>query len=129
MAMEYNTTKELYQFVVSDYSATGEGRTVMLLITRAYPHTDDYATQNYLDNDGKFCVGELHIDCTVARRAHREFSQRFGGYYANGAENLTREYFLAHYGHYLPEFVKTMLDSADQPGNLFFAQEFHFNFS
>lgn len=110
---------ELYQFLVCDYYATGEGRTICLLITRAYAHADDYEG-TYPDytykNSAKF-------------RAAREFIEHFGGWYAQGAENLPREEFLKRFGHFLPDVVKNMLTDATQPGNLNFKQSFHFNFS
>lgn len=112
-------TEELYQFLACDYYATGEGRTICLLITRAYPRSDDYET------------GETkpEVKNTAKLRAAREFIEAFGGWMAQGAENLPREEFLKKYGHYLPEYIKNMLVSDDQPGNLNFKQEFHFNFS
>lgn len=107
---------ELYQFIVSDYYATGEGRTVCVLITRAYPWAEDYAEDETIKRSAKF-------------RAAREFIVKFGRHAAEGAENLTREEFLDKVGHYLPEFVKNVLSDSDQPGNFNYAQEFHLNFS
>ncbi len=111
---------ELYQFLACDYYATGEGRTVCLLITRAYPHTDDY--------DQNFEIKQGH---TPKVRAAREFAEHFGGYYLQGAENLSRAEFVKRFGHLLPEFAHKLLDAAgnDRPGNFNFAQQFHFNFS
>lgn len=124
-------TDELYQFLVCDYFATGEGRTVMLLITRAYPHADDYATESYFDDEGKFCVGELKKGHTAKVRAAREFRDEFGGYYLQGAENLPREEFVQRFGHHLPEYVHKILtaEGDDRPGNLNFKQSVHMNFS
>ncbi len=118
--------EELYQFMVCDYFATGEGRTLMLLITRAYPKQEDYATESYFDEDG-FHLGELAN--TAEFRAAREFAEEFGGWYARGAENLSRKEFLECFGHHLPEHIHKMLASEDQPGNLNFKQSFHFNYS
>lgn len=112
---------ELYQFLVCDYYATGEGRTICLLITRAYPRTDDYETgetKPEVKNSAKF-------------RAAREFIEEFGGWYAQGAENLPREEFMQRFGHHLPEYAKNMLNKEgdERPGNFNFKQQIHFNFS
>jgi hypothetical protein len=121
--------KPLYQFIVSDYSATGEGRTVMILITRAYPKTDDYATESYFDDVEKVCVRELKPNHTSKVRAGREFIEEFGGYYAGGAENLPQEDFLERFEHYIPEYVKHILDNTKNYTNLHFKQTLHLNFS
>ncbi len=121
---------ELYQFLACDYYATGEGRTVCLLITRAYPHTDDYETYGSFDN-GVYTPGTLKKGMTDKTIAAREFAEKFGSWYLQGAENLPREEFLARFGHLLPEFAHKLLDAEgdDCPGNFNFAQQFHFNFS
>lgn len=120
---------ELYQFIVSDYAATGEGRTVSILITRAYPHVDDYATKGYVDENGFFVSGKLKEGYSPKVIAAREFIEEFGGWYAQGAENLSRVEFLKRYKHFLPEFAIKMLNDPDQPGNFNFRQQFHFNYS
>jgi len=110
---------ELYQFLACDYYATGEGRTLCLLITRAYPYADDYEGEypnHTIKNSAKF-------------RAARQFVEEFGSYYAQGAENLTREEFVQKFGRFIPDPVLQLLNSEDQPGNLSFKQQFHFNFS
>jgi hypothetical protein len=121
---------ELYQFLACDYFATGEGRSVMLLITRAYPHTDDYATPGKFE-DGVYTLPTLKKGISDKTIAAREFADKFGGYYLQGAENLPREEFLKRFGHLLPEFAHKLLDAEgdDRPGNFNFAQQFHFNFS
>jgi hypothetical protein len=119
-------SEELYQFVACDYFATGEGRTICLLITRAYPKQDDYATESYFDETG-FHLGELKN--TAKFRAAREFVEHFGSYYAQGADNLSKEEFIEKFGRFISEVVLKLLNSEDQPGNLSFRQEFHFNFS
>jgi hypothetical protein len=123
-------SEELYQFIACDYYATGEGRTVMLLITRAYPHTDDYETHgNY--TDGVYTPPVMKAGHTPKVIAGREFIEQFGGYFAIGAENLTREEFLKRFGHHLPEYVHKILaeKGADRPGNFNFKQSLHLNFS
>ena len=126
--LEDNVTEELYQFVVSDYYATGEGRTIMLLITRAYPLGSDYITESHFD-DGKFVLGELGN--TAKFRAAREFIDEFGGYYAQGAENLSREEFLKRFGNHLPPYTEKILspEPGNGPGNFNLKLQVHLNFS
>ena len=123
---------ELYQFLACDYYATGEGRSIMLLITRAYPHTDDYETPGHYDMDTKvYTPPVMKKGMTDKVRAAREFADKFGGYYLQGAENLPREEFLKRFGHLLPEFAHTLLNKEgdERPGNFNFSQQFHMNFS
>jgi hypothetical protein len=123
-------TEELYQFVACDYFATGEGRTVMLLITRAYPHSDDYATPGDF-TDGVYTPPTLKEGYTPKVIAGREFIEHFGEYFSLGAENLPREDFLKRYGHLLPDYVHRILNAegSERPGNFNFKQSLHFNFS
>lgn len=123
-----NETDELYQFLACDYYATGEGRTVCLLITRAYPHTDDYETPSKFE-DGVYTPPVMKSGHTPKVRAAREFAENFGGWYLQGAENLPREEFMKRFGHYLPDYVKNVLTSDDKPGNMNYTQQFHINFS
>jgi hypothetical protein len=119
---------ELYQFLACDYSATGEGRTLCLLITRAYPIGSDYATESYFDN-GNFVLGTLGN--TAKFRAAREFIEEFGGYYAQGAENLSREEFLKRFGNHLPPYTEKILspEPGEGPGNFNLKLQIHMNFS
>jgi hypothetical protein len=121
-------SEELYQFVACDYFATGEGRTICLLITRAYPMYEDYATEPSFTENG-FHPGILSNSAKF--RAAREFVKHFGSYYAQGAENLPKEEFIEKFGRFIPEPVLKLLqlEGDDCPGNLSFRQEFHFNFS
>jgi hypothetical protein len=120
-----------YQYLASDYAATGEGRTMCVLITRAYPKRDDYEIQpNFVeDAEGRpqYVPGTLKYSQKFI--AAREFKERFGGYYVQFAENLSKEDFFNRFGRLLPEMVVKLHDSEDTPGNFYFAQEFHFNYS
>ena len=121
-------TDELYQFVVCDYFATGEGSTKMILITRAYPNSDDYETHGEVV-DGVYVPGTLKNSAKF--RAAREFIEEFGGYYAQGAENLSREEFLKRFSNHLPPYVEKILnaEAGDRPGNFNFKLQIHMNFS
>jgi hypothetical protein len=123
-------SEELYQYIACDYYATGEGRTVCLLITRAYPHANDYETHgNY--TDGVYTPPVMKAGHTDKVRAAREFAEKFDSWYLQGAENLPRDEFLQRFGHLLPEFAHKLLDAEgnDRPSNFNFAQQFHLNFS
>jgi hypothetical protein len=123
--------EELYQYLVCDYYATGEGRTICLLITRAYPKPDDYEIPPdfVTDENGKMQYVPGILKYSQKFIAARQFGERFGSWYLQGADNLPREEFIEKWGRFLPEPVLNLLNSEDQPGNLSFSQEFHFNFS
>ena len=105
-------TDELYHFLACDYYATGEARTVALLVTRAYPWADDTET-------------------SAEFRAQREFTVKFGGFLTQGVEHLSRDEFLDRFEHHLPGYVQIMLRKGNdkQPGNFNFATEIHINLS
>lgn len=117
-------TKDLYQFVACDYFATGEGRTICLLITRAYPNSEDWEERPNSENNW---TGKLKYSKNII--AARLFIEKFGTYFAQYAENIPKEEFLEKYSRHLPDIVLKLLNSEDQPGNLLYSQEFHFNFS
>lgn len=121
----------VYQYVASDYFGTGEGRTICVLITRAYPTQDDYEVPPDFKEDVE---GKLQYIPGVLKHsqkfiAAREFRERFGDFYVNFAENLSKEDFFNRFGRLVPEMVVKLHDSEDTPGNFHFAQEFHFNYS
>jgi hypothetical protein len=123
-------TKDLYQYVSADYYATGEGRTLSLLITRAYHRTEDWIKPpEYVkvDNEWKLIPGQEKFGAGL--RAVREFAEVFDGFIAQGAELHTHEEFMNKYGHYVPAIVQDMISSDDGPGNLHWHQQFHYNFS
>lgn len=114
------------QYLVGDYYATGEGRTIMILITKAYPRQEDYATESKFEN-GKFTPGILKEGMTERVRAIREFADQFGPYMAQGVQVLPQVDFLAKWGHMIPEAVKKNIGS--DAGNFNFSCSFHLNFS
>lgn len=121
---------DLYQFLVCEYFGTGEGSTVMLLITRAYPCADDYETPgDYNFETKEFVPPVMKQGYTPKVIAAREFAEEFGGWYLRMAENLPREEFMARYSHFIPEYVKRAVSSTDCPGNFHFKQSVHINFS
>ena len=121
---------ELYQFVAANYFGTGEGATVTLLITRAYPLEEDYATESYFDENNEFHLGELKEEATPANRALREFTNLYGSYLAIGADVLSRDEFLKQYGSHCPEPVHNVLNGkVETPGNFKWHSQFHINYS
>lgn len=125
-------TEDPNQYVVSDYSATGEGRTVMILITRARPRRDekinDYDIEPSFTEDGYNPGVENN---TPQERALREFRDEFGGYMALGAEVLDRNEFFHRFGNHVPQYLYKMTDpdSNDRPPGFHYKSEIHFNFS
>lgn len=123
-------TKDLYQYVSADYSATGEGVTISLLITRAYHRSEDWIKRPEYIKEGdewKLIPGEEKYGPGL--RAVREFAEVFDGFLAQGAEIHTHDEFMNKYGRYVPATVQDMILSTDGPGNLHWHQQFHFNFS
>ena len=121
---------DLYCFVACHYYATGEGSTISLLITRAFPRYDDYE----IPPETKYEDGKYHWNPGVVKvgpgfRALRQFAETFDSFYARGAELYNYESFMAKYGHHLPEYIKTNLTADDQPGNLNYFSQIHLNFS
>lgn len=117
-----------YYFAASDYFATGEGKTICLLATMAYPREQDYKVQPRIDFDkGEYVEGELKG--TMEDVVKREFTELFGDWFAQGIEHHSEEKFMKIYGHLVPEHVKEMLASDDGPGNFRWYQQWHFNFS
>jgi hypothetical protein len=111
-------------FVVSDYYATGEGCTISILITRAFPRQDDYDLSPSYSNSG-YDGGTLKNSANF--RALREFIELFGGWYGHGAEILSKDEFLSKAGKYIPDMVVKMLD--EPSGHLHYHSQFHINFS
>lgn len=107
----------MYQILVSDYGATGEGRTVCILITRAYPEAKDY--ENNV------------VVTTAGYRACREFLAHFGEFFNHFVESVEQDFLLEHYGMFLPDMVKKVLTAGatSKPGNFEFAQSYHVNYS
>jgi hypothetical protein len=118
------------QYVVSDYSATGEGRTVMILITRARPRLDlgDYEVEpSFTEQEYNPGVEKT----TPEQRAMREFSREFGGYMAMGAETLDRSEFFHRFGNHVPEYLYKLTDpeNTDRPPGFNYKSQIHLNFS
>ena len=130
MTILTNKIDDLYSFIAADYYATGEGRTICLLITRAYPRQDDYEiVPEYIKVGDKYEFHPGILKNGSAARALREFTEVFDSFIARGAIHYTSEQFFKEFGRFLPEVAHKMLTDADQPGNFYWRSELHFNFS
>lgn len=117
------------QYMMCDYLATGEGRTICLMICMPYPTSDDYEVQPSIGEDWKYVPGVLKT--SYSEIAARRFREKFGDYMAIGIEHLTREEFIGHWGKYVPEVVQKLTDpdGEDPPGNIQWHMLLHYNFS
>lgn len=116
------------EYMFCDYLATGEGRTICLMICMPYPSREDYETQPRIE-DGKFVPGVLKA--TPQQIAARNFREKFGDYLTIGIEHVTRDEFLRLWGKFVPEAVQKISDpnDTDGPGNFQWHQYIHYNFS
>jgi hypothetical protein len=117
-------------YVVCNYGATGEGNTVMTLITRANPLSSDYVKQSWIDENGHFRY-ESETKNTPQERALREFEQIFGDWYAKGAEILDRNEFFHRYSDYVSPMLYKLCDPEDSyyPPGFNWYGSLHMNYS
>lgn len=120
---------DLYVFVESEYSATGEGLTVALLITRAYPRQEDYDIEpEFITINGKTEYHPGSMKNGPGFRALREFSEIHGGFLARGAQLYSHEQFMKRRAAYIPRVVENLLKDPEQPGNFVWHTQVHMNF-
>ncbi len=119
-------TEDYNHYAAIEYSATGEGITIFLMITRAKPIADDWAELPSSQNGWK---GTLAV--SPEKIVEREMAKVVDPYFMVGIQHYTREKFLDFYRSYLPQIVIDMSNPENdyQPFNLHYFQEFHFNFS
>lgn len=116
-----------YYYVASTYSATGEGLTISLLITRAYPKLDrDYKVEPGFDDNG-YNPGELKYP--QEKVALLEFAEIFHPFWTEGAEVLEQEEFMKKFGQFVPERVQAIVTNEDAPGNFQWNSHYHVNYS
>ena len=99
------THKDRFHYVVSDYGATGEGRTISILITQPRFVDDDYKVKPFIDEDFRYYAGVLKDGHTEKVAIGRQFIEQFDGFFARGAENMPREKFIENYGKFVPDVV------------------------
>lgn len=112
-----------YVYLSNDYYATGEGRTICLLITRAYPRQEDY--------DGNSWEANSKLIRTPTEIGKREFEEKFGDWMTFGVESYIREEFIQKFNNLIPATVLKEInnDSEDVPGNFNWFSQLHMNFS
>jgi hypothetical protein len=103
----------MFTYLVCDYSATGEGRTVSVLVQRDYVYE-----RSYVDGENK----------TREERMRAAFASTFGDFWAIGVEELTQKDFEEQYIWTMPEMVYDLITEDDPPGFAWHTQ-IHFNFS
>lgn len=123
-------SEDPYVFLAIDYYATGEGRSIFLLVTRAYPCREDYEVQPDWDDETGYTPGVLKSTRTdIALREMRD--KGCDPYFMEGVEELKREEFLTKYQSVLPEAVINILNETGNvaPGNFNYYVQLHFNYS
>lgn len=106
-----------WMFMVSDYSASGEGRTVCLMMTTANPNYPE----DFVNSENNYVPST-----TQEYRARRKFKEKFGDWYVNGLEFLTKEQFFNKYSLFLPQ---KLVNLKDKLCSIEYHSELHFNFS
>ena len=95
-----NSKDAFFVYYVSDYSATGEGRTIHLFIERNYDR----------------------------ERILEDIKKDVGSFYFCGIEEFSEERFLNDYSNLLSDNIKRMIEKKDVP-SMSFSQMYHFNYS
>ena len=102
----------MFTYLVCDYGATGEGRTVSVLVQRSYVFESDY------NDDGK----------TPQERMKEVFTREFDSWYAIGMEELDENEFHERFLWTMPETVWKILHQETPPG-FSFKTQIHYNYS
>lgn len=119
------------QFVVSDYLATGEGMTICILVTKAYPSQEDYEDSNsYTNPDGSFHwkPSKVKEGVTSETIALRQFKKEFGEFYSFGAEIFSKEKFVEKWGKWVPVGVLNIIEQGGM-GNIYYTSKLHVNYA
>lgn len=93
-------------YLVSDYYATGEGRTISIMITPTSREGED--RDRYLKDT---------------------FEGQFGEWFANGLEEFSKHDFESRYANFLPEIVYDILAADYPPAYIHWFGQIHYNFS
>ena len=128
----------MLHYVVSDYMATGEGHSLCILITMAYPSQNDYDMTNnnsHMKSDGSFHfeMPKLKAGITSETIALRAFKEQFGDFYARGAQIMSEKDFLLRHSTQVPAYILSVIDNQRWPdkaaGNVYYASIVHLNYS
>ena len=108
---------EHWVYMVSEYFGTGEGQTVCIMMTQAFPgHPEDFETST-----------NKYVACTTKEyRAVREFHEQFGTWMLHGLKFLTKEDFFGDFAFYIPPM---MIKLSNEPCYKTFYTKVHYNFS
>lgn len=118
-------------FIVSDYAATGEGRTISILITYLHPKEEDYEIKPFFedqrDENGRIVFNPGVLKTKTEDILLRAFAETFDGWLAMGAEILEKEEFIQRFGRMVPEIVIKFVN--EPMGNFHYYTQIHYNFS
>lgn len=106
----------VWRFLVNDYYATGEGRTISLLITQALPGLEE-------DYDVEF--NGYGTITTKEYRAIRQFYEIFGEWDSVGVEFMPEDHFFGTYSNCLPPILQNIRNDCHYE----FYTQIHFNAS
>ena len=119
--------------VESEYFATGEGMTYMLMFTRAYPSQEDYEVKPSFvtKEDGRMVFEEGKLKNTPEQIALKQFAEKFGSYFARGATAKEGLHFDSGSARLLvsPELQAKLKDWEKNAGGLEYYSSMHVNFS
>lgn len=91
-------------YAACDYGATGEGNTLCLLVTFAFPSKMDYDPNIPYGITEKGWVDPTVIT-TQEERAKRRFAELFGDWFTIGITFYERDEFLKTFKNFIPESV------------------------
>lgn len=121
----------MYYFIASDYSATGKGRTVFLLITSAVLKPEHYEVQpEHVNVNGVWTYNDGILKYSHAQIAIESLNKRIDPYFGACSEAFTQEQFFKLYGKMIPENIKDIFqkDNKIKP-RLDWFQSLHFNYA
>jgi hypothetical protein len=98
---------DTYLYMISYDYETGGGRTTCIMMTQALPS-----------------CAEGYAETTQKERAIRKFREKFGDYYADSVNFVTRHHFCSDYSYFLPV---ALLDIKNSNGAIEFYMELHYN--
>lgn len=118
-------------FIASDYAATGEGRTISILITYLRPKEEDYEVKPHFeeqrDENGRIVYNPGVLKTKVDNILLRSFAETFDGWMAMGAEILDKDQFVERFGRFVPEFVHRSIN--EPMGHFHYFAQIHVNYS
>lgn len=111
------SSEDPYIFMVAEYYATGEGRSLSLMVTAAHSRMIDYEDKDY----------KKQLITTRDYRAIREFYERFDEFSTNGVQFYSEYDFISRYLMFLPPTLKDEIQR--KRGMIHYYSKFHLNLS